>query len=63
MPPLDEEIRKICGQLIACEDEAEIRALAGELQRLLHEAIEEARSQIRVLPFLEAPASRGKRVA
>ena len=54
----DEEIRNLCKQLIACRDDAEVHILAERLRQLVHESIQEARSQIRVLPILNRSAER-----
>lgn len=54
--PLEDEIRRACKQLIACDDEVEVRAIAERLRFFLYEWLQETRSQIRVLPLLdEAP--------
>lgn len=60
--PEEQEIRELCGRLIACDDEAEIRALADRLRWLLHQSIEEARDQVGLLPLIQKKA-RGKTAA
>lgn len=54
--PFEQEIRELCGRLIACKEEAEIRALADRLRWLLHQSIEEARDQIGILPMIQKKA-------
>ena len=51
----EDEIRQLCARLIECDDDAEIRVLADQLRRQMHRRIEEARSQISVLPLLDSP--------
>lgn len=54
--PVEQEIRDLCGRLIACDDEAEVRVLADRLRWLLHQSIEEARDQIGILPLIQKKA-------
>ena len=57
---VEDTIRDVRKRLIACEDEAQIRLLACKLRALIHQRIEDARSQIRCLPDLDTAAKRKK---
>ena len=56
--PIEDEIRQLCRRLILCDDPAEIRVLGNQLRWILHQSIQEARGQIRVLPLLDAEPKR-----
>jgi hypothetical protein len=56
----EDEIRDLCKRLIASEDEAQIRFLANRLRALIHQAVEDARSQAACLPMLETAPQRKK---
>jgi hypothetical protein len=58
--PIEDEIRLLCGRLIVSDDPAEIRVLGQQLRWILHQWLQEARSQIRVLPLLNTKANRKK---
>lgn len=58
--PSDDAVRNVCRQLIDSQNEDEIRVLGDQLRRLLHESIESARSQARVLPSLDEAPKRKK---
>lgn len=58
----EDEVNRICQELIAAKDDAEASVLASKLQRLQHELIEDARDQVRILPLLNK-APKGKEAA
>lgn len=50
--PFDSRIRELSEQLANCKDDTRALVLAQELQRLLHESVEELRTQTSSLPLL-----------
>jgi hypothetical protein len=50
--PFEYRIRELSNQLANCRDDAESLRLAQELQQLLHERIEQLRTQAETLPLL-----------
>jgi hypothetical protein len=50
--PFEYRIRELSNQLANCRDDAESLRLAQELQQLVHERIEQLRTQAETLPLL-----------
>ena len=60
---VEDKIRRVFEQLLECKgDDARGEYLARRLRELQHQVIEDARSQVRVLPFLNT-ARNSKKMA
>lgn len=47
---LEDQIRRLCAEIVSCEDDAAAIALTRELQFFLNQHIEEIRSRLKSIP-------------
>ena len=52
VPRVEDKIRKLCAQVLATEDEDELRSMLVELQNALRQHIQHLRSRFANYPFL-----------
>jgi len=50
---IEEEVRDVCKQLVASKDGDAAIVLARRLRELLHQLVQNARDQVRILPLLD----------
>jgi hypothetical protein len=56
---VEDEVRDVCKQLVASKDgDAATIVLARRLRELLHQLVQNARDQVRILPLLDRAPKR-----